>query len=511
MKFLNTTFLFTTIGLIITNVLGYHFNQQILLQDPVDNALTFKEKSNPLDWAIVTHAAFPSIQLRYREPDLCETTEGVNQYAGYLDIDDEDKHFFFWFFESRSNPETDPTILWLNGGPGCSSLTGLLMELGPCRVAPSGNETIYNEHSWNNKANLLFLDQPVNVGYSYSDSNNIKDTISAGKDVYAFLQLFFKKFPQFNRKVHVFGESYAGHYIPAIGNEIITHNKELEDVKIKSDFTVQEQKSLVKIDLDSLGIGNGLVDPFVQYRYYTEMACSSDYGQLVSEEECLNMHKKEGTCVRLIGSCYQWENPFVCVPSSVYCNNALISPFQKTGRNVYDVRTNCEDGDLCYSIMDDINTYLNRDDVKEILGVDASMEYKSCNMQINLDFLTAGDWMLPYVNFLPDILESGTRVLVYAGDADFICNWIGNKAWTMELDWEGKLEFNFALDKEWYGYQKEKEGDSYGQLRSFMNFSFLRVYQAGHMVPYDQPKASEDMINAWISGELGEEKQLNDN
>ena len=91
MKFLNTTFLFTTIGLIITNVLGYHFNQQILLQDPVDDALTFKEKSNPLDWAIVTHAAFPSIQLRYREPDLCETTEGVNQYAGYLDIDDEDK------------------------------------------------------------------------------------------------------------------------------------------------------------------------------------------------------------------------------------------------------------------------------------------------------------------------------------------------------------------------------------------------------------------------------------
>jgi len=150
------------------------------------------------------------------------------------------------------------------------------MELGPCRVAPTGNSTIPNEFSWNNKANLLFLDQPVNVGYSYSDSSKIKDTIAAGKDVYAFLQLFFKKFPTFNRKVHVFGESYAGHYIPAIGNEIINHNKELEDVNIQSEFTAQELRSLVRIDLESLGIGNGMVDPYIQYRYYTEMACGSD-------------------------------------------------------------------------------------------------------------------------------------------------------------------------------------------------------------------------------------------
>jgi len=91
--------------------------------------------------------------------------------------------------------------------------------------------------------------------------------------------------------------------------------------------------------------------------------------------------------------------------------------------------------------------------------------------------------MLPYVRFLPEILESGTKVLIYAGDADFICNWIGNKAWTMELDWDGKLGYNFAIDKEWYGYQKDKEpGNSYGQLRSYMNFTFLRLYQAGHMV-----------------------------
>jgi len=91
--------------------------------------------------------------------------------------------------------------------------------------------------------------------------------------------------------------------------------------------------------------------------------------------------------------------------------------------------------------------------------------------------------MLPYVRLLPEILESGIRVLIYAGDADYICNWIGNKSWAMELDWDGKLGFNFALDKEWYGNQEEKiPGNSYGQLRTHMNFTFLRLYQAGHMV-----------------------------
>jgi cathepsin A (carboxypeptidase C) len=75
-----------------------------------------------------------------------------------LDVGEE-KHFFFWFFESRSEPDKDPLVLWLNGGPGCSSMTGLMMELGPCRVNPGGNGTTLNQASWNNQANTIFLDQ----------------------------------------------------------------------------------------------------------------------------------------------------------------------------------------------------------------------------------------------------------------------------------------------------------------------------------------------------------------
>ncbi|RKP22215.1 peptidase S10, serine carboxypeptidase, partial [Syncephalis pseudoplumigaleata] len=82
----------------------------------------------------------------------------VRQYSGYINVRS-DKHFFFWFFESRSSPDTDPLSLWLNGGPGCSSLFGLFMEMGPCTVMEGGNDTRINPSSWNTQSNVMFLDQ----------------------------------------------------------------------------------------------------------------------------------------------------------------------------------------------------------------------------------------------------------------------------------------------------------------------------------------------------------------
>jgi len=113
------------------------------------------------------------------------------------------------FFESRNDPKNDPVVLWLNGGPGCSSLTGLFMELGPASI-DKNIKVVHNPASWNSNASVIFLDQPVNVGYSYSDSP-VSTTQAAGKDVYAFLTMFFDKFPEYaSQDFHITGESYAG-------------------------------------------------------------------------------------------------------------------------------------------------------------------------------------------------------------------------------------------------------------------------------------------------------------
>jgi len=128
------------------------------------------------------------------------------------------------------------------------------------------------------------------------------------------------------------------------------------------------------------------------------------------------------------------------------------------------------------------------------LGVEVD-DYSSCNTDINRNFVFNGDWAKPFHRLVPDLLKQ-IPILVYAGDADYICNWLGNQEWMEALEWHGKKDYNgveledLTLDK-----------DAYGQVKSSGNFTFMRIYQAGHMVPYNQPEASLDFFNRWIGGE----------
>ncbi|KAF4545417.1 putative carboxypeptidase protein [Lasiodiplodia theobromae] len=404
--------------------------------------------------------------------------DDVKQYSGYLDNDEDDKHLFYWFFESRNDPKNDPIVLWLNGGPGCSSLTGLFMELGPASITKD-TKVKYNPYSWNANASVIFLDQPVNVGYSYS-GGSVSNTVAAGKDVYALLTLFFKQFPEYaSQDFHIAGESYAGHYIPVFASEILSHKKR-------------------NINLKSILIGNGLTDGLTQYEYYRPMACGDGgWPAVLSEGECQAMDNALPRCQSLIQSCYNSESVWSCVPASIYCNNAMIGPYQRTGQNVYDVRGKCEDSsNLCYSELGWIAKYLNQDHVMKALGAEVS-SYDSCNMDINRNFLFQGDWMQPFHRLVPGILEQ-IPVLIYAGDADFICNWLGNKAWSEALEWPGQKAYApLPLEDLKLGGDGKKIGD----VKSSGNFTFMRLHAGGHMVPYDQPEASLDMLNRWLGGE----------
>ncbi|KAG2217560.1 hypothetical protein INT45_006727 [Circinella minor] len=469
----------------ILSVISYFCQAEYLTDQPnTFNTQEFKPKS----FLSVSHSSFPEYLIRLTEPDAEICDPNVKQYSGYLDSVDEDKHFFFWFFESRNNPATDPLVLWLNGGPGCSSMTGLFMELGPCQLNQYGNGTVNNPYSWNNNASIIFLDQPINVGYSYG-SGNVSDTPSAAKDVYAFLQLFFKRFPDYSQlDFHVAGESYAGHYIPAIGAEVTKGNK-------------QASKNAAQINLKTLLIGNGLTDPYVQYDYYADMACNNTYGPVLKQSTCNKMIRSLPECKKLIQRCYKNSTPENCIPASSMCNNALLGPFYEgSGRNPYDIRKRCPviDETLCDDKLGLLQTYLNRADVRHAVGTSGNQVdlYMNCNSEVNSMFQSAGDWMRPYVNHIPELLDQeGINILIYAGDADYICNWMGNKAWTLALEWSGKDAWRKAEDMKW---------GEIGELRksSGGEFAFLRVYGAGHMVPQDQPANSLQFFNGWIHGGL---------
>lgn len=357
-------------------------------------------------------------------------------------------------------------------------MMGLFMELGPASIGKN-LKPIYNPHSWNSNASVIFIDQPVNTGYSYS-GGSVSNTIAAAKDIYALLTLFFEQFPEYSKQdFHISGESYAGHYIPVFASEILSHKKR-------------------NINLKSIAIGNGLTDGFTQYAEYEPFACGKGvWPAVLSESECQGMSDSLPRCQSLIQGCYNSDSVWSCVPAAIYCNNVMMGPYQRTGLNVYDIREPCRDQEnLCYSQTGYIAEYLNKPEVKKALGVEID-EYSSCNFDINRSFLFAGDWMKPFHRLVPGLLEQ-IPVLIYAGEADFICNYMGNHAWTEALEWPGKEEFNAAQTKSLHHLQT---GNKTGTVKSAGNFTFLTVHQAGHMVPYDQPEGSLDFFNRWIGGE----------
>ncbi|KAI8876330.1 peptidase S10, serine carboxypeptidase [Backusella circina FSU 941] len=429
--------------------------------------------------------AIEGYSVRIKQPKSCE--DGI-QYSGYVDKHDTDDHFFFYFFESRTDPSNDPTVLWLNGGPGCSSMMGLWMELGPCQVNEFGNGTIKNPFSWNTAANIVFLDQPVNVGYSYGKTK-VRSTEESARDVYAFLQLFLGEFSDYARgNFHISGESYGGHYLPALSSEIIKNNK------------VAEEKGLLELNYESMLIGNGWTDPLTQFKHYETFACANDspYKPIFDEETCEKMRNAYPRCEMLSKACYNLPSSLTCIPAGLYCEKVTNGPFDKTGLNPYDIRKKCEgDSGLCYSLIEAIEIYANDEDVRANLGVDdAAGKYAGCSDSVGYRFYQTGDGSKDFTRHVADTLEAGVRVLLYVGDMDWICNWVGNLAWSLDMDWYGKENYNLAKTEPWLS---DFTGIKAGEVRSHDKLTFLRIYDAGHMVPYDQPENALDFFNKWLS------------
>ncbi|KAG9144206.1 hypothetical protein Leryth_021874 [Lithospermum erythrorhizon] len=167
-----------------------------------------------------------------------------NQFAGYISVDDnQQRSLFYYFVEAEVEPTSKPLVLWLNGGPGCSSVgAGAFCEHGPFK--PSGNHLVKNHYSWNKEANMLYLESPAGVGFSFSTNKSfytyLDDGITA-RDNIVFLKQWLNKYPQYkNRDFYITGESYAGHYVPQLADHIL--------------------KSKAKINLKGIAIGNPLLE-----------------------------------------------------------------------------------------------------------------------------------------------------------------------------------------------------------------------------------------------------------
>lgn len=300
---------------------------------------------------------------------ICELNPDVKSYSGYADVA-ENQHIFFWFFEARNGkPEEAPLTLWINGGPGSSSMIGLWQELGPCYVNSSGD--VYNNpYSWSEVSNMIFIDQPTQVGFSYSepipayvdpDTSNVielpnntcpdwaadwacgtwslpdptltaNSTPGVAPNLWKALQGFMGAFPQYSREGFYFTtESYGGHYAPTVAEYIEEQNKKLP-------YGAKE------IHLEGVLIGNGWYEPLLQYEGYYNFSVypGNTYDVTMNEtanEIMYNAMYGPGNCYDQTIQCYETGRNDACHIADNFCLNEVENVYDiYLGRDEYDVR-----------------------------------------------------------------------------------------------------------------------------------------------------------------------------
>ncbi|THH20268.1 hypothetical protein EW146_g1054 [Bondarzewia mesenterica] len=423
-------------------------------------------------FTVLDHPRFPAHRVRIKKAEFCDPT--VNVYTGYLDVDQGAKHLFFYFFESRRNPDA---------GPGCSSSMGLLMELGPCsidmnNVSPNG--TTWNPYSWNNEANIFFLDQPqvsfplvsiVGVGFSYAEhGETVETTEEAAQNIAAFISIFFETFDQFKgRPLHLAGESYGGRYLPVFASEVWDQNQ----------YAEEEGRPL--INLQSVVIGNGITDISTLYAGRYEIECGTAALDVPFQfiSTCVRMKKALPRCEQAMNKyCVEAFDEMSCRAAVDFCNNELSSGYWASGRNVYDISKMCLGDDLCYLENTAISDFLNQPALRESLGVESPNEFHPCSHAVGTDFDSHMDkYAAPTQYYVAGLLERGIRVLIYAGTYDWQCNWVANKLWVDKLEWSGHDGYHNASWHDW-----TVEGAKAGETKSWGNLTFATVRGAGHMM-----------------------------
>ncbi|CAI6317170.1 unnamed protein product [Periconia digitata] len=469
---------------------------------------------------LTTKVGHANVTLRYKAvpPGICELSPLYKSYSGYADISST-SHIFFWFFEARvPDPSSAPLTVWINGGPGSSSMIGLFQELGPCGVGPD-LKPFNNEFSWTATSNMIFIDQPSMVGFSYSDpvvpafkddkgyivelpenkcpsyveekyggcgtwsranlERTVNSTTAAADGMWRTLQGFLGVFPEYGKAgVNFATESYGGHYGPLFNAYILDQNE-------------MNLPDTIPIDLRSVLIGNGWFDPLVQYEAFYNFSVNPGNSYNIAppndtvREEWYNNMYGPGNCYDQTIQCYESGRDDVCARADSFCYDKVEYVYDEytEGRDEYDARYLTPDP-FPYSYYVD---YLNLPEIQAAIG--AFQNFSESSSTVSAAFASTGDddREMGILAANKKLLDAGVQVMHYYGDADFVCNWIGGEVVAGKIGAEGFDEAGFVD-------VQTSDGVVHGQVKQAGLFSFVRVYESGHEVPFYQPLASLEIF-----------------
>jgi carboxypeptidase C (cathepsin A) len=384
-------------------------------------------------------------------------------YSGFVTVDQEYGANLFYYFvgSASSNPLGDPLVIWLQGGPGCSSLFGAFVENGPSLIQKDGSFKT-NPYSWNKLANVLYIDSPVGTGFSYVENpiGYATNEKTVARDLYNCLLGFYKLHPEYAKlPLFIMGESYAGKYVPSFSHYILKANS-------------QNPKQFV--NLHGIGMGDGWVDPYIQTGAYAEFLYANG---LIGND--MYVYAK-GVYVA-----YRGMIDAHLYPIAVDIGNALLETLATdAGVDVYDIRVKGS-GDPTDPLSDALTLYLNEPKVKQMLNA-GNGTWGACNAAPMYGLLIDIDQSV--ANLMPSLIAN-YRVINYNGNKDLICNYFGTTEWTNSIPWAGQQNFIHAQNQTW-----TVNGSQAGYYRTYGNFTHMIVFDAGHMAPFNQPENTLNML-----------------
>ncbi|KAL3523313.1 hypothetical protein ACH5RR_016147 [Cinchona calisaya] len=477
--------------------------------------------SDPLD-------AAPEASLITNLPGFNGTFPSKH-YSGYVAVNlHPPKNLFYYFVQSERNPSMDPVVLWLNGGPGCSSFDGFVYEHGPFNFEASKKQgelpTLHlNPYSWSKVSNMIYLDSPSGVGFSYPSQPT--GDMQTATDTHAFLLKWFEQHPEFqSNPFYITGESYAGVYVPTLASEVVKG--------IKTGINP-------KINLKGYMIGNGVCDAkfdgdnaFVEFVHgmglipdslfkEANIACKGEYQKISQDKKCEIAISKIYDLVsglniyNILEPCFHKKFPETTTTKNI--TSLLPKSFQELGKTekplavrkrmfgrVWPYRAPVQIGiipmwsQLTLSALkgsvpcmnDEVATaWLNNEAVRKAIHASP----KSGNWSICSDTLVYYHDAGGVIPYHLNLTSTGYRALIYSGDHDMCIPFTGTQAWTVSL--------GYKVVDQWRPWQSNDQIAGYLQEYAH-NLTFLTVKGAGHTVPEYKPRESLDFYERWLQGQM---------